>query len=417
MFTTNNEYLNKILQDWVCEYNDEFTSLFDFEYLNLQNISTPNNLFATEIQSSKPILDKKTSQQPSTAKKKKDSLELGLSAEKNKPQTQESSRISSQIITDYSYYEYKVEKLPIDLVSKLEIDQKVSSSIPQSSYSAHKQSRDEHIDIEISTKSEEILDDTTEAIEKSTIEEKIEIVETTDVSVQPKQTKTQKRRKRNQKTISDKSLERNSSKLQTKVYLNVPIEPYQGESIFQFCDPSETRNKAKLAEKMKKDSKEVLRDQLLKVEQVDNLDEFEKICIVEINSFESLSKKMKQKARKRLKASIITEKVKRNIAVDQIEEECDDDEVEDEDNSLRERYINYTQLIPEENLQLIISQCSHQLTAVQNQKLIFDSRSVINTKPNQKKAKPDTSQNNNDKGGKPSLTLKARSGSKVYSIQ
>ena len=59
---------------------------------------------------------------------------------------------------------------------------------------------------------------------------------------------------------------------------------------------------------------------------------------------------MKQKARKRLKASIITEKIKRNIAVDQIEEECDDDEFEDEDNSLIERYINYTQLIPEENL-------------------------------------------------------------------
>ena len=83
---------------------------------------------------------------------------------------------------------------------------------------------------------------------------------------------------------------------------------------------------------------------------MDNLDEFEKICIVEINSFDSLSKKMKQKARKRLKASIITEKIKRNIAVDQIEEECDDDEFEDEDNSLIERYINYTQLIPEENL-------------------------------------------------------------------
>ena len=100
----------------------------------------------------------------------------------------------------------------------------------------------------------------------------------------------------------------------------------------------------KLKHKLKEECKDFLRSQLNKVSTTDNLEELEKTCLAEINGLDSLSKKMKQKARKRLRLEVDTERSRREQEQEKQTEEFEDDELEDEEAALEYLLANYQDL-------------------------------------------------------------------------
>ena len=267
--------------------------------------------------------------------------------------------------SDYNYYEYRIEK--------------VSSIEP----STHKTSQDEHIDAEVSTKSEDVLEDTRADTRASTVRQSQALEVKDIVEAAPSQTETvlpdnkqpdeaeedslvtanpknhqgssasrRQRRKQNKRQQNTQNTDQSFSHqeldaMQEQLKDSRGIEPYSADCSVHVFDPQEAKQRLKLMEKQKRDGKDVLRDLTSKVAEAENLDVYEKAALLEINSLDSISKKMKQKARKRFRAAVNAEKVKRNIAVDIIDEDADEDEFEDEDASVLESYINCSQFLPE----------------------------------------------------------------------
>ena len=245
---------------------------------------------------------------------------------KKKEQTGEGrQRTASQSTADFNYYEYLIEKATTVEQAGVQEEAQLTSAF-------------EHCDVEASTKSEDVAEESTvECMPKS--EQTVEVVQSVvaredaaqDVIESANATagankKSRKRRAKRQKNAAATQAE---VKLQPPVDCR-PIEPLTVERVRGEFGAGRLRELARQAEKQKSDSKVVLRELLAKVGEAEDLAVFEKTGYAEINSLDSLSKKMKQKARKRLRTAILAESVKRNIAIEQ-QSEDDDDDFEDED--------------------------------------------------------------------------------------
>jgi hypothetical protein len=255
--------------------------------------------------------------------------------------------------TEYRYFEYKIEKL--------EQPQPVRS---------HKQSRDEHFEMEVSTKSDEGVEEQAVIAAAATVEvpepvhieaaaeEAVEVPAPEEVqpamsakAIKRKQKRLNRKKNKNQsngivedngqedatsepaqeqETIEVQRAQVHTQTNQRALVVNQTPDMNEDDSEEDEQIGTMDKEKAKLMEKLKQDSKDFLRNQLVKIATTENLDEYEKVCINEINAIESISKKMKQKARKRLRLEIEGEKSRRQQLQEQTEEFEDEDMEEDE---------------------------------------------------------------------------------------
>jgi hypothetical protein len=382
----NNNY--EKISKWVEENSEETINLFDSDYEVLMNygllesssghfqaIKLPREMNQSEI--TRPQFKSKeyfSEEQQNTAK-----LELSPTKKVNT----EVKPLHLLQHYDYSYYEYQYEKAEFSEANSSANSSKCINTFEPS----HKASRDDHHEVEVSTKSEDLPEESNEKTSKQPIPSQPVIEETKKLSKTAiKKMKKQKKKEEakfvvavqedppspNKKEVSTTVLDQSPfTKVDKspKMNKNIPIEPAYSESEAFSFDPELTKVKLKEIEKQKQASKDSLKDQLLRISEEQDLDEFEKRCTTEINNLETLTKKMKQKARRRLRQEIDEEKAKRKqVNEEQIIKEEEDDDYEYENNMFKEflrlgnkeEFFNdkiLRQILPEPDLHLIKSYC------------------------------------------------------------
>lgn len=350
-----NSNFQKIVK-WVEDSSHETISLFDLDYVVLTNyeLLECNSDVCREILSSIELNRPEKSFPHFHSKEffieeKENSGIRENSPSRKTEKASKSTKIPAQF--DYTYYEYQFEKAEF---SEETLSASSSKNI-NNLESSHKASRDDHHEVEVSTKSEELPEESSECIMKLTDHSQSAIEETKKLSKAAiKKMKKQKKKEETKAMIAmqedppskrnkeHKGLEESpptSSKKgkNPKVIPILPIEPAYSESDAFSFDPDQLKLKQKEAEKQKQASKDCLKDQLLRISEEQDLDEFEKKCTVEINALETLTKKMKQKARRRLRQEIDEEKARRKqLEEDQALKEDNDEDYEDDTSVFRE---------------------------------------------------------------------------------
>jgi hypothetical protein len=349
--------LNRIMR-WVEDSSDETTTIFDFEFVLLTNYK----MYSPSDRMIKSLAPKPLEIPPKTPTKIKEFSSPKQESEKEiDPQpgrkdseTSQPSRPGQRL--DFCYYEYRIERLPVveEQPENTNLETR-KSSWPGSS---HKTSRDDHHEVEVSTRSEEFVEEFVEAPEKVQEPEPVEAVENKVLSKAAKK-KLKKLQKKDEvanviANTEDPPLTPEKSPPQTpevksakgkkkKPIVQATVKPIEPLFIDICCydfEPLREKLRQKEIEKLKQESKDYLKDQLLKIPTVENLDEFEKGCINEINSIESLTKKMKQKARRKLRQEIDNEKINRNEKITQQNPDDFEDDYEDDSKKLLDFFLN-----------------------------------------------------------------------------
>lgn len=347
---------------WVEDSSEESSTIFDFEFVLLTNykLYSPSDSLIKSLAPKPPEEKAKPMNKIKEFSPKKKEIEPDNEIPQSKPELDANQQPKSTQRLDYCYYEYKIERLPPQEEqpdNSTMVMRKTSG--PSSS---HKKSRDDHHEVEVSTRSEEFQEEVIEFPEKATVDEpEYALVESPDNKSLSKaaKKKLKKLKKKDEAasivaTIEDpplipensppseisETVTKGKKKKNANQSAIKPIEPLIIDEIFCQYEPMKEKLKQKEMEKLKQDTKDHLKEQLLKIPTVENLDEFEKACVVEINSLDSLTKKMKQKARRKLRQEIDNEKVNRNEKIAGQNPDDFEDDYEDDSKKLLDFFLN-----------------------------------------------------------------------------
>jgi hypothetical protein len=352
------QLLKSSFKSWVEDSSDENAAIFDFEYVLLtkEELYSPSDKLLASLMPRTPQITTKLQNKIKEFSPSKKEPERSIEPPSLKPQPETPKIIKPVIRPDYFYYEYRIEKL---VISEENSEETVRhEKLPTPAESSHKKSRDEHHEVEVSTRSEENQEECVDVNER-TADEPVLVREEPKILSKAAKKKAKKHKKKDETNIPEGSREleargkkeepnspkeeiRDSAKL-SKIKPGVgfkPIEPAFIEECQYLYEPFKEKLKQKEMDKLKQDTKDHLKEQLIKIPTVENLDEFEKECIVEINSLDSLTKKMKQKARRKLRQDIDTEKLKRNEKITQQQTEDFEDECEEQERRVLDFFIN-----------------------------------------------------------------------------
>lgn len=347
------------LLQWVEDNSEEKNSLFDSDYLLLTSYSLLDSPYEVYTRMFSNVVP----QQAERSKPHKKSKEFFIEAkgtetvkEHSVASVSESSLVPSRKTSqyDYSYYEYRIEKASAEEQESSFVSAN-NVTLPESST---KQSRDEHHEVEVSTKSEELPEEIPEQQVEKEADTQPAIEETKQLSKAAKKKMKKIKKKAQNLVIAAAEVESPSPQRVTKsrksedamsdcpkqppvVERSVkPIEPAYFHSDSFSYEPEREKLKQKELERLKQDSKDYLKDLFAKIPEADDLDEFEKDAVNQINSLDSLTKKMKQKARRRLRQEIDDEKAQRKLLEEKQMEEEQEEDFEDERRSIFEEFQN-----------------------------------------------------------------------------
>ena len=346
----------KLIQ-WIEDSSDDKNCLFDSDYQLLTCyglLASPYDIFSKMFSNPGQQLVERS--KPHRKSKEFFLDEGGVRAAKGATEVQRldidivPARKASQF--DYTYYEYRIEKACADEIESVGS----STNIATGQETSHQKSRDDHHEVEVSTKSEELPEEILEQNTGVDADVQPAIEETKQLSKAAKK-KMKKQNKLAQAkvivAVEASPCDTDRAKRSKDIAEPVPVTPekipaaeepvksiepaYYHTDSFNF-DPEKERLKQKEQERLKQDSKDYLKDLLAKIYDTPDLDEFEKDCTTQINSLDSLTKKMKQKARRRLRQEVDDEKAKRKLLEEKQMEEENDDDFEDERRSIFEEF-------------------------------------------------------------------------------
>ena len=242
------------------------------------------------------------------------------------------SPLNTPNMYDYTYYRFRIERNVLDVQKEDREDNEISTKSDGQ--------RDER-DITVDRFKKEESKDKDDYEENHTDETRME---------QPSEPQNIV----SQSEISAKNKKKKKKKHQKTVITIFPIEPLTLQYEYLYIQLLKHKEQDKQLVKVKKDFKEQLKDMLAQASEVENIEEFEKKCIDEINSQPSISKKMKQKARKGLRNTIerLKENKRNSSSSGEMEQDMDDEYVDDEEVESFQGYV-YPDISNEKYLELI----------------------------------------------------------------